>query len=247
MKKMLLLCVALLSLAAVAAFASPGAKLAWTDCAIDGGAINKDFACSSNSGSETLIFSWEPEAEVPVMNGAEGFVDIYFPTGSQVTAWWSPTACAAKVPPVSISATLPSSANLCQDAWNGNALAALAAYNSPLFIQHGIITPGYDNTAQIDMLAAVPAGGELDALPGNEYYLFTVGIKRAGTTGGTACAGCTTPAILNAQGVWVTQPAPEPQQEIYTQSDRNNVTVFSGTGVVATHSKTWGALKAMYR
>ncbi len=246
MKKMLLLCGALLALVAVTAFASPGAKLAWTDCAIDGGAVNKDFACTSNSGNETFIFSWEPEAEVPLMNGAECFVDIYFPTGSQQPAWWG-NNCPSKGVPVSVNAALPATANACVDAWNGNGISALAAYSSPLYIQQGVITPGYENTAQIDAVCAVPAGSELDALPGNEYFLFALSIKRANTTGGTACAGCTTPAILNAQGVWVTQPAPAPQQEIYTQSDRNNITIFSGTGAVPTQTKTWGALKAMYR
>lgn len=246
MKKMLLLAGAMLALTAVAALAAPGVQLSWTNCPSDAGTVNKTFACTSNSGTEPLIMSWIPETEVPLMNGAEGFVDLYFPAGSPPPSWWLSSCAAKSGSPVSISPTLPATANNCADAWSGNGLAALAAYNSPLFIQHGVITPGPVNTSQIDALCAVPAGSELDAIPGTEYFLFAIGIKRAGTTGGTACTGCNTPVTLDAQGVWVTQPAPAPQQEIYTHN-ANSVCTVQGGGPVAAQSKTWGALKAMYR
>ncbi len=246
MKKMLLLAGAMLAVTAVAALAAPGVQLTWTNCPIDGGTINKTFACTSSSGTEPLIMSWQPSAEVPLMNGAEGFVDLYFPAGSAPPAWWLASCAAKGGSPVSITAALPASAVDCADAWNGNGIAALAAYSSPLYIQHGVITPGPINTTQIDAVCAVPAGAELDALPGTEYFLFAIGIKRAGTTGGTACTGCNTPVTLNAQGVWVTQPAPAPQIEDYTQNANSIATVQNG-GPVPTQSKTWGALKAMYR
>src|SRR5215831_13500479 len=76
MKRVTLLCGLLLAMSASVAGAS-GVGLRWLSCIGDGGAINQNFACNSNSGSNTMVGTFELNAAgLAQTSGNEVVVDL---------------------------------------------------------------------------------------------------------------------------------------------------------------------------
>lgn len=247
MKRITTLAAAVGVLVSATAFAAtPGGNLAWYDCYADGGVSNATFACTSNTGSEALVVSWVPSQDFHQFVGAEAFVDVYF-DDAVLPAWWSKDCTGRTVGSAGLDA--PASASACAEIWTRASVngGGLAAYNTPIYIQHGVLTPGAANTAQIDMAGAVTINEPQDVLAGTDYFLFQVRINRMKSTGSGACTGCNAGAQLNLQGVWACEPVPAPQVEDYTQGPQATVTLNRRNVVVPTLEHTWGALKAMYR
>ena len=247
MKKLLLLCGALMLMSVAIAQAS-ALNVAWTNCAGDGGTTDKAYACNNNNGSATMVLSFQaPTGGVPQMSGAEAFVYVATSNGaSALPAWWSMFNSGTCRPSVlSANATVPSSAVNCFDAWNASAgVAGVAAYNMNW---NG---PG---TALIDCAAAVPPS-QLQTLDDtSEWFLFNIKITYAGSVG-TACPGCSTPACILFHDLLVTEPVGVGDFHINAAGPRTYCT-WQGGGVglpgcpaaTPTNNKSWGALKSLYR
>src|SRR5262249_38672832 len=72
---------------ASAAGAGRGVFLGWDPCYGDGGVQNKNFACDTNAGSETLVGGFETNTDYPNVSGNEVIINLVS-AGSPLPAWW---------------------------------------------------------------------------------------------------------------------------------------------------------------
>jgi hypothetical protein len=244
MKKMLLLCGAMLAISAAAAFAqttAPGLDLAWGGCLGDNGTLVKSFACTSTAnGTQSFTASWVPDVTVPLFNGAEIFVNVAV-QGGATPAWWG-TACAGRAAVFTANTTIAGTAVNCADIWAGGGAGGVSAFNQDW---HGA------GTVQVDIAAAVATGSEQEILPGGEYFLFNVLLSTNKSAPAGNCTGCLIPACLNFKELRWTQPAPAPQVTT-TQGGAQPYIYWQNASAscvqaTPTHNTTWGSVKALYR
>src|SRR5262245_26792835 len=80
-------CVVLLGVTVTMASAGSGVNIRWTSCFGDGGRLNRDFACDSNSGSNVLAVSFVLPEDLP--QGAAVQVKVNIATmSSTLPDWW---------------------------------------------------------------------------------------------------------------------------------------------------------------
>jgi hypothetical protein len=242
MKKMLLLCGALLAISAAAASAqisTPGLNLGWGNCIGDNGTALKTFACTSTTGSQSIVASYVSSVEVPTYAASELFINFAV-TGGSTPAWWG-TACAGRTAPFAVNFTISGTAVNCVDIWNAAGVGGIAAYNQNW---NGA------GTTQLDIAAAVPTGSEVDVLPGQEMFLANILLSNSKSTVASGCVGCLQAACINFKELRVDEPGkPEVkvtqggvQPFIYWQAAS-----ASCVAATPTHNTTWGSVKALYR
>ncbi|HTR97840.1 MAG TPA: hypothetical protein VMH61_08060 [Candidatus Acidoferrales bacterium] len=245
--------------------ATPSGELnmAWTNCSVDAGTSDKAFACNTNNGSATLVLSFTAPTAPPIdsLSGAEAYVDL-ISASSPLSQWWSMfNSGTCRQSALTGNATIPGSAANCFDAWNAQAgVAGVAAYTIGALSNDAVAgnLPGVNsgNIAQvacIDIGAAVPPSQLQQLQGGQEYFVFNVKVAYTGTVGG-ACAGCSDPVCLSFSHLRISQPVGIGDWWITTPGPSQtgmNVTWQGGAGAncsaVPTKTKTWGALKSMYR
>jgi hypothetical protein len=244
MKKIALLCAALLTLTAMSANAA-GLNLRWTNCFGDGGLANKTSACTSNLGSNVLVGSYMLASDVN-STGIELIVDLAT-AGTALPAWFT-TACRTGF--ITANPTISTAAVNCFDWANGAAAGGLAAYN-----QGNLYGP---SSARVLMGFAVPAPGQLVPAD-NEMFAFNLVISNAKTTGTGSCAGCSTPACIQfnnlkmASGIVtgaILNTATAPGSNVVTWQGGAGVSSTLGGGcpaAVPTRNATWSGVKSLYR
>ncbi len=246
MKKVTLLCGLLLALTASIASAAPGVNLKWSDCFGDLGTTNRNFACTSNAGSEPpLVASFELGANLAGASGLEIVIDVATAT-SPLPPWWGfKNAGSCRQGSLSVGGAPPGADIVCVD-WAGGLSqgTSLAAY------QLGLSGP---NTARMLEVTAVPA--------------ITTTINTLKSVGTGSCAGCSSPACIILNSIKVATPpvTGQPSRDV-TLSGPTDVTGTSnfatwqgGLGVIVqgrpsgcpqavpTHAKTWSSVKGLYR
>ena len=82
--------------------------------------------------------------------------------------------------------------------------------------------------------------------------MFKIAILRSKTVGTGLCAGCSTAACIVLNEIKLVQPASAGvDYRIQNPADRNFVTYNAGApacpGATPAQSKTWGAVKSLYR
>ena len=255
---LLVLCVA------PAAWAGDELFLRWDNCYGDGGAYNKLFACDTNSGAEVLVGSFRLGSTTDSISGAAILMDLTS-IGPQFPSWWGfgtgYCRTAASLQGVFVR---PSTSTVCADPWLGQ------AYGGPSFRP----SPYYENRARIQVVLAVPQGGEgFTAQAGQEVFAFQLRINHARTTGLGACGGCGDPICIS----WSWGGLYGPQEYGYAVSIMGSATPNNGsnvtwqTGAVAStqgtchlppascatfvlcqsvtpaRTPTWGTIKSLYR
>jgi hypothetical protein len=257
MKKVTLLCGLLLAMSASMAAAATGVGLRWTTCIGDAGTPNKNFACTSNTGTNTLVGTFElGAAGLLATSGNEIIVDIAA-AGATLPAWWGfKVAGTCRTASLSMGTTNAAGVN-CADWGQGQAAGGIGAYNIG---QRG------PNTARVVAAVAVAPDFLQDLLGGQEYFSFTININNAKTVGTGACAGCSTPVCIVFNSVNLTTPILANNIKISGPSngtDADFATWQGGAGVIVapypggnggtgcpqatpTQNKTWGAVKSMY-
>lgn len=240
MRRLLLPLLALLVSFTTTASASQGLNLRWTNCLGDGGAMNRNFACTTNAGINLLIGSFELGSAMTQVSGLEFLVDVQTASAS-LPAWWSfknPTTC--RQTSMAINFVIPATAANCVDWANGQSTGGIGAYNI------GFLSP---SRARIVAVVAVPQSALADLDPAQEYYSFSLLINNAKTVGAGACPGCATSANLYFVQQKVTTPVPANDRTISgpTNCCDSNVATWQGGFPTATRRETWGAVKALYR
>ena len=244
MKKVSLLCTALLMLAATMAHAG-GLNMSWGACTEDGGAANKNFACTSNSGSNVLVCSFEPTlTNNGTTNGNAVIVDLQS-ASDPLPAWWNVngagSACRGNV--VTVNSTISPSAVNCFDEFSGGETIGLGGY---------FITA--TNKARIKIAGAVPQTNLASTQPGYQYFACNLVISNAKTVPTSTCGGCSTPVCIVLNMIQVTAGGGALDENIVNPLTRNYVTWQGGAGItggcpaaVPTKNTTWGAVKSLYR
>lgn len=274
-----ILCIAALTLLAstrpsLAATSAPGLNLRWDRCYGDAGVWNKNFACDTNSGTETLVASFELAEDYATVSGLEGNIDLASET-TALPAWWEfKSVGTCRTTSLGMGFTLPPGSTACQDWSNGQAAGGIGAYVNAGFF-------GSLNSRRIRFAIAVPPGGLQDLRGGQEYFVARITINHAKTVGTGACGGCLTPVCIVFSGLIVDTPTTALNtllrlsrganyagsqyatwQNGYPLDIQHDCDVFrapsncsgpttSFTCVLATptnsHGSTWGAVKALYR
>jgi len=254
MKKMLLICGALLAFSATAALAqvtAPGLYLGWGNCVGDGGTLVKTNLCTVTTGSNLMVASWVPSEEYPLFNSTEALIYLSF-QGGVTPAWWGNTCTGRNVNSgLTANMVISGTALNCADAWGGNAGGGLAGY---VYDASGYQWGG-PGTAKIDLVAALAEGTEVDVTPGQEWFLFNVSFSNAKARVADACAGCLVQTCINLKEIdpssFPTQPVKiidnvnaGSQHYIYYQAAAGNTACPLASPA---HTSSWGSIKALYR
>jgi hypothetical protein len=239
MKKVLTLAAALLVFGASASMAQ-GLNLHWNNCFAGGGITNVVPNCASNTGlAYTMHASVYPPA-MPMFAATSTIVDIAVSSAS-LPAWWQTLAGQCRANAIGISYDPNNNVTACADLWQGAANLQVST------IQQGVNGP---NRVRVLGTAAVPAGSELNVLAGDELWVCRVTIARGGTVG--ACnTGCSLPATIVLNEMYMQQPGGLPAYRVTNPADNYCVGLNGGNaqcpGATPTQNTTWGAVKSLYR
>lgn len=242
-----------LVLLATAAHAGSGVNIRWSQCLGDGGTLNRNFACDTNSGTEALVCSFVLADDFTFVSGQEIHIDL-LTQGTALPAWWAlRNAGTCRQNALGMNTVVPPEAVNCADWAEGAAVSAIGAYT---------IGARGPNSARIVAVSAVSPDANVDLFGGREYFSANITINHTKTVGTGACDGCSVGACIVFTGDKVTTLV-ESINRILTGptngTDSNFVTwqggtVFPSDGVnfpcpypVPTKRSTWGAVKALYR
>jgi hypothetical protein len=249
------------------AHAQAGIAMRWDHCYSDGGTPNKNFACDTNAGSNSLTVSFSPPSDMTQITGNEVIVDV-LTSSAALPSWWefrNPGSC--RLTSLGMNAVLPGGSVHCTDVWQGNAAGGVATYNLHYFSQ--------PNRPRILFAVAVPADHLGTAQAGHEYFSMNMTINNQKTTGTGSCTGCTTPVCLLVTSIKITQPVGVGDVTLYDPLGPNSnaaawqggspATVFTPPDTTTGHlipgnwqiascglptparNQTWGAIKSLYR
>ena len=252
MKRVTLLCGLLLAMSASVAAAS-GVGIRWNNCLSDAGTQNRNFACNSNTGSNTLVGTFQLDgAGLLQVSGNEVVVDLASST-TPLPQWWQfKNAGTCRTTALSMNFTIPSSALNCADWAQAQAAGGIGAYN---------IGARGPNTARVVAAIAVPSTALQDLSGGQEYFSFNLVVSNIKTVGATgSCTGCSTPVCIVFNSINLTTPILQNNIKLSGPSngtDADFCTWQGGAGVIVggtpgcgaatpTHNATWGAVKALY-
>jgi len=243
----------LVTLLALLAFATAaraaGVSLRWDSCYGDGGIQNKNFACDTNAGSETLVGSFTLSADLPHVSGTEIVLDLAF-AGTSTPRWWAFfNVSTCRRTSLTFSFAAPGACVNWADSFEAG---GIGAYN---------IGNRGPNTVRVVMATAVPPGDLKDLSGGQEYFSFRLAMDNLKTVGDGSCAGCTTPGCLVIHSIRVTTQVVSSFALLDgaangTDSDWATWQGGAGVGVglsigcpaaTPTARRTWGSVKALYR
>jgi len=108
------------------ALAESGLHLSWDHCIADGRVANKAFACDTNTGSDALVFSYDPFADVADVVGIESIVHIQSSSGV-MPAWWMVNTGGCRAGRLQLDLT-PGTTTSCNDPWQGAGAGGIGAY-----------------------------------------------------------------------------------------------------------------------
>jgi len=240
MKNTLRICGVLLALTASAASAG-GINLYWNDCGGGSGVTNKAFACNSNSGNNDLYVTFEPNANIPDVNGSNPIIDLQS-ASSPLPAWWQ-FKNAGSCRQNSLSA-ISVTTGTCFDTWQGQGVPSIAAYYVTAVLPSISV-----NRARILGSISVPGASAAGVDPGTEYFDLLIRVDNARTEGLGACAGCLDPVCLLLEEVLLTSNNSGDTKLLYPITS-NYVTwqgAFTWLCSTPTLNKTWGQVKSIYR
>jgi hypothetical protein len=252
LKRLFVRCVVFIVLFTATAHAGSGVNLRWSNCLGDGGTLNRNFACNTNSTpSHVLVSSFELGQPILQASGNEVGIDIAT-SSAAIPAWWEfRNTGACRQNSLSANFTVPVTAVNCVDWASGQASGGIAAY-----------TVQFDpNVVRIKLALAVPLPALADLDAGQEYFSNNIVINNQKTVGAGSCGGCDVGACLILQYIRVTTPVAANDRTIsgstvgtdsyyaLWQGGGNPVT-HKGTGcprATPTRQETWGSVKALYR
>lgn len=251
MRRLLSLCSALLILAASTAHAGQGVNLRWSSCFGDGGAVNRDFACNTNSGSNVLVGSFEVGSSLQQVSGQRIGLDL-MAASTTLPDWWAfRNAGTCRLTSLGVNFVVSPTAVNCVDWTSGQGLGGVGAYLI------GIRGP---SSARMFMTQAF-SNFVADLDPGIEYFSFNATINNAKTVGSPACGGCAVPVCLALSYVELTFANTANLWSLHGGTNGTNNTIFTTwqgpvpvppggkecPWPVRVRQETWGAVKSLYR
>jgi hypothetical protein len=218
-------------------------NLSWDDCGTFG-TMQRNFACNTNSGSNTMYASGVLEVAMPQLNGAASVLDMQ--TNQPALSNWWKIGGAGTAPNCRPGSVMTADFNFlgnvnCLDPWAGAAIGGIS-------FSQGF---GGPNRARIRTVCAI--AGSTPAVPDIEYYFFKVTFTNARTTGTGSCAGCEDGACIVLSSINLTQPVGAGNHTLDTPLTRQYVVWQGGDvnggcpGATPARTATWGAVKSLYR
>lgn len=250
MRKALLMAGVLLALAATAASAAPGVDLAYGQCRGKAGATTANTnVCTATTGQRTVYASVNPPPGIFALEGAEVYID-YIESGGALSCWWNFSSGATRVGALTPLPLAPTDVNGDATVLCGSCAAAPCPAN-PLDGYYftgkagsggggGIVTGA--NSGQLKGIVAVGSGTGTSVPADVQQY--ACGFRITNILTGAGCPGCLNGVTLTLSRVTLTQPG-VPNVDVTTPNLGNSV-IYNG-GFTKTSSKTWGAVKALYR
>jgi hypothetical protein len=242
---------------ASSAFAAAGVSMRWTTCAGEGtGLANKTFACTSNTGSNVLVFSFELGADLAQVSGNELVVD-FLSQSATMPLWWDfKNAGTCRTGSLAVNVAFDANNVVCVDWAQGLSGAGIGAWGSGTPQLDGTVPPALvSQHRRLTMALAVPPSGLQDLVAATEYFSCNVSINNLKTVN-TTCTGCLEPICVVFNSLRVTTPPVngQPINDVIignASSAGSNIVTWQGTGpdcqLVPTKNKTWGQVKALYR
>lgn len=254
MRAALLVVLALLVPAGAAAQGlSSGLYLFWDRCYTAGGTVTKTFACDSNTGPVMAMYaSVVIPADMPQFAAASVIVDVYL-SGGTISPWWQTRTGQCRAGAITASFDWPAlDPSECMNIWQSTPLLSV------MQVLPGISGP---DMLRISSGAAVPAGSELVwVADGTELVVARIAISRAKTVGADACPGCVGTACFSYTESKLQQPAGIGDYTItnwggyatgyaYLHGSSGSLApqTYYHPCFTSTPSRSWGAIKGMYR
>lgn len=231
--------------------AAGGVNLAWSNCASEGGTVNRTSACNSNTGFSTLTGSFVPDADIAGVTGIECVLYVIVGDGtSTIPPWWELDGLGdCRSGSLSANAAVSAANTVCIDWAGGTAVeGGLAAYTGGGY--H--INPANQPAVRMMVLGfAVPPAGAADLVNTQEYFAFNIRIFNASTLGTPSCGGCTAPACIVLNSIRVATPESGVGQVLSSGTFAgSNFATWQGVGpscaLVPTKKATWGGVKSLY-
>jgi len=231
-----------------------GIAMAWSHCPGEPLATqNAVFACNTNVGTHDLMLVFRVDSPT-VMIGADLAIDITTASPS-LPAWWQyRNAGSCRTTSLSYSLFPAEGDDSCMDWSEGGASGVIFGYCTAATGGGCFLTgPIPENLGRVGILVVVPIDSPKSLLPGQNYFVFSLRVNHAKTTGVDSCDGCQIPACLAF---------PYMQLESGNQVSRvitapltpggNFVTWQGGGGTncpaaTPVRNSTWGGVKALYR
>ena len=175
--------------------ADPGTiNLSWDDCSTFGTSA-KTFACNVNTGPAfNLIGSFTPPEAMPLFVGLSAALTVQSSTAT-LPDWWRFGSSECRGSALSVAFDYTSGPFSCLDPYSGNALGGL------------LYTIGFGGVdrASLRLQGAIPLGFDFLIEPENEYYGFTIRIRRSNTAGAGSCSGCEVPMTIHLDEIGLFQ------------------------------------------
>jgi hypothetical protein len=245
-RSLTLLASAALTLLATSAFAAGGINLSWNDCGVFG-VLQRNFACNTNSGANTMVGSVVTGVVMNQLVGQSSLIEMQT-NQATLSNWWQfdSGGCRFHSPSYLIADFNFLLSSNCLDPWGGGASGGINYTPGGVFI-HG------PNRAGIRTVCAIPGSTAITAT--DEYYMFKVAFVNERSIGTGSCAGCTDGACIVFQEILVAQPAGVGDYKITAPVSRNWIQWQGGGNSVPggcpaatpTQNRTWGAVKSLYR
>jgi hypothetical protein len=207
-------------------------NLSWSECGSNG-AANREFACDTNVGGHVLVGSIVAPANVGGVTNCENYLTVQF--DGPVPQWWM-LRNAGTCRQSSISVDFIGGLAGCTDYWIGYSGGFTSYLVGPF---------GDPRQVRIIVSSAIPTAQATEWIEGQAYFAFKLVIDNAKTVGDGICAGCGLGATITYDRATIRELTGAPYVSITNESTRRAVT-WQGS-VLPVKSRTWGAIKALYR
>lgn len=222
-----------------------GVNIGWGHCRVADDVMNHDFACNTNTGSEVIVASFQPSAEVPACTSLTAVVDFSVCGTSGVPAWWTLRGTSACRPAAGSANVSPEpDGSPCADLWQ--------SLPSVLFLDGG--TPyvnGGGSAVRYEVQVVMPDGISVDVTPDQQWFAFRIVITHAKTVGTGACAGCLDAGSVSFPGLELYEGTTAFEQvSTYGIEPYSDVLTWQGGStacITPARPTTWGTIKALYR
>ncbi|MCE9628125.1 MAG: hypothetical protein K8R56_09440 [Candidatus Eisenbacteria bacterium] len=260
---LLLFAIALPGMTRAAGSTAPGYYLRWEQCYTDGGASNRSFACDTNTGTSTLVLSFELDQPMPDVSGLEILIDFATPEAT-LPAWWQfKNIGSCRQASLTFLPQSPAGATNCVDWASGQAVGGFGTF---VPVTTGV-APG---RVRLGIAIAVLPTALATLTAGQEYVACLLQIDHRKTVGTNACTGCDLPACIHFGRLKLTTPIAQNDRSLSAAADGPGsgrvtwqdgafanvericgqigcTTDFTCTSVTPAHGHTWSDVKALYR
>jgi hypothetical protein len=248
MKKAITLSLAMLALtlSATMALAAGGMNMYLDDCSAGSTANSFANPCSGNTDAKAgflMAGSVVLPSALTSFNVAQVTLDVVTDAAT-LPDWWRLDGAGCRAGLFTLSFDQNVTPSCTTTLWNVDCAAGQCPIAINQWSQIG------NDRLRLFTLAAI---GTSRAFPadGTEYGLFSLQVKGAKTTGTGNCVGCGASACIVLQQVDLLQTSAADVVIVDPMANRHIAVNFTGTpicpGGVSAKSRTWGAVKALYR